>query len=73
MSSPLPAKLANSVRSTAPSSSNLKLARGYPDFKPEIYMLDYDTTKEARILGIKYTSAEKSTTDMLNDFGRRGW
>ena len=60
-------KVANSV------GSHFKLARGYPEFKPQEYMLRYDTSKEASILAINYTSAEALTRDTLNDFERRGW
>ena len=71
MSISLAAKVAHSVRSAIPS--HFKLAPGCPEFTPKEYMLVYDTTKEAGILGMKYRSAETVTRDMLNDFGRRGW
>ena len=71
MSVSLTAKVAHSVRSAVPS--HFKLAPGYPEFTPKEYMVNFDTTKEARILGIRYRSAETVTKDMLNDFGRRGW
>jgi hypothetical protein len=71
MSSAPPVKIANSIRSSIPP--HFKLAQGYPEFEPKEHMLRNDTAKEARILGIYYTSAETLTRDTLNDFGRRGW
>lgn len=67
----LPVKIASSVRSSIPS--HFKLARGFPEFKPKEYMLNYNTAKEAEILGMKYRSAETTAIDILNDFGKRGW
>ncbi|KAF8342424.1 D-lactaldehyde dehydrogenase [Amanita rubescens] len=37
------------------------------------YMLDYDTSKEKRIFGLKYKTMEEISKDMLVDFDRRGW
>jgi hypothetical protein len=37
------------------------------------YMLDYDTSKEKKIFGLKYKTMEEISKDMLVDFDRRGW
>ncbi|KAF8635789.1 hypothetical protein AX17_003846 [Amanita inopinata Kibby_2008] len=37
------------------------------------YKINYDTSKEQRILGLKYRSMEEVTRDTLADFERRGW
>lgn len=36
-------------------------------------MIQYDTAKEARILGLKYRSKEETARDALADFEARGW
>lgn len=42
------------------------------DFSP-IYRIQYDTTKAARIFGLKYRTREEVTRDILADIERRGW
>ncbi|KAF8877440.1 hypothetical protein BD779DRAFT_1663913 [Infundibulicybe gibba] len=37
------------------------------------HMIKYDTSKAARIFGIKYRNMEEITRDSLADFERRGW
>ncbi|KAH9838568.1 NAD(P)-binding protein [Rhodofomes roseus] len=37
------------------------------------HMVQYDTSKAAKLLGIKYRSIEESTKDMVEDFKARGW
>jgi len=64
-------KVAHSVRPSIPS--HFKLAQGYPEFKPQEYLVRYDTAKEASILAIDHTGADVLTRETLNDFGRRGW
>ena len=38
-----------------------------------IYKVTYDTSKEERILGIKYRTMADTTRDTLEDIARRGW
>ncbi|KAF8629728.1 hypothetical protein AX15_003306 [Amanita polypyramis BW_CC] len=37
------------------------------------HMMDYDTSKGKRILGIKYRTMEEAAEDMLVDLGNKGW
>ena len=42
--------------------------------KPEkVYLLDYDTSMEKRIFDIDYMDELQCATDMIVEFGRRGW
>jgi hypothetical protein len=42
--------------------------------KPQkVYLVDYDTSKEKRIFGINYKDENQSATDIIADFGARGW
>lgn len=42
--------------------------------KPEkLYLIDYDTSKAKRILGIDYKDEYQCARDMIADFGARGW
>ncbi|KAG6856805.1 hypothetical protein H0H87_000502 [Tephrocybe sp. NHM501043] len=58
----------------SPIPSHPKLAVGYPGAgataKPPVA---YDSSKAARILGIKYRTKEDVTRDTLADFENRGW
>ena len=38
-----------------------------------IHMMRYDTSKAARVLGLKYRSIEEMTRDTIADFEARGW
>jgi hypothetical protein len=56
-----------------------KLPRGFPDItqlegdlEPE-YMITYDQSKQASILGIKFRTKRETLKDTLEDFSRRGW
>lgn len=61
---------ANSIQ-PSPIPSH-KLPRGVPEME-RVYLINYDKTKEEKILGIKFFTQEESTRDMLADFERRGW
>ncbi|KAK2467474.1 hypothetical protein APHAL10511_000329 [Amanita phalloides] len=41
--------------------------------KRNVYKINYDTSKEKRIFGLKYRMMEEIARDMLIDFERRGW
>jgi hypothetical protein len=42
--------------------------------RPEkIYLVNYDTSKAKKIFGIKYRTEKDCATDMIADFGKRGW
>ncbi|KAF8879127.1 hypothetical protein BD779DRAFT_1676521 [Infundibulicybe gibba] len=55
-----------------PGTSRWKFPRGDPGRKI-IHMMEYDTSKAARILGMRYRTMEETITDVLADFQRRGW
>jgi len=38
-----------------------------------VHHIMYDTSKAARLLGLKYRSIKESTKDMIDDFKARGW
>ncbi|KAF8999638.1 hypothetical protein BDQ17DRAFT_1410630 [Cyathus striatus] len=48
------------------------LPAGEPGIE-KVYMIDYDTTKEKTILGIKFKTLEESARDMLEYFVSKGW
>lgn len=64
--------VANSINpSPIPSHT---LPKGVPGAGADaVYLFQFDTTKQARILGIKFRSKEDSARDLLEDFERRGW
>jgi len=39
----------------------------------KVYQVDYDTSKEAKIFGINFRSEMNCATDMIAEFGKRGW
>ena len=43
------------------------------DPKKATHIIDYDTSKAAKLLGIKYRSIDEGTKDMVEDFKARGW
>ncbi|KAF8879132.1 hypothetical protein BD779DRAFT_1552618 [Infundibulicybe gibba] len=55
-----------------PGTSRWKFAQGDPGGKIT-HMMKYDTSKAARILGMKYRTMEETITDILADYQRRGW
>jgi len=47
---------------------------GYPDIPTEdTFMVTLDTTKEHRILGIKYRTKLETAKDTLEYFASKGW
>lgn len=38
-----------------------------------VYKIQYDVSKAAKILGIKYISLEQSTKDTLAQYKEKGW
>ncbi|KAG5641705.1 hypothetical protein DXG03_004409 [Asterophora parasitica] len=67
----LPVNAANAL-SPSPIPSHTPLPVGYPDVATKD-PVKYDTTKGARILGLKYRTKEELTRDTLADFEKRGW
>jgi hypothetical protein len=39
----------------------------------KVYQVDYDSSKAKKIFGIKYKTEKDCATDMIADFGKRGW
>jgi hypothetical protein len=39
----------------------------------KVYQVDYDTSKEAKIFRINFRSEMNCATDMIAEFGKRGW
>jgi hypothetical protein len=39
----------------------------------KVYQVDYDTSKAKEIFGINYRTQKDSATDMIAEFGKRGW
>lgn len=62
--------VANSLK-PSPLSSH-KLPVGDPNLKSE-YLINYDTSKVAKIFGIKFRTKEEVTRDTLAYFAERGW
>ena len=58
--------------STNPLEGLHGLCIGYPEGE-RIYKVTYDTSKEERILGIKFRTMSETTRDTLEDIARRGW
>ncbi|KAF5377007.1 hypothetical protein D9615_007320 [Tricholomella constricta] len=58
--------------SPSPIPSHPSLPVGYPGV-PWKAPVEYDTSKGARILGLKYRTKEELTRDTLADFEKRGW
>lgn len=63
--------VANSL--TPPPIPGHKLAQGVEGGVVPKHQILYDTAKEAKILGIKYSSKEDLARDTLADFAKRGW
>jgi len=38
-----------------------------------VYQVDYDTSKAKKIFGIEFRTEKDSATDMIAEFGKRGW
>jgi len=49
-----------------------KLPKGDPNLKSE-YLINYDTSKAAKIFGIKFRTKDEVTKDTLAYFAERGW
>ena len=43
------------------------------DPKKAVHLANYDTSKAAKLLGLKYRSIEEGTKDMVEDFKAKGW
>ena len=39
----------------------------------KVYQVDYDTSKAKKIFGIEFRTEKDSATDMIAEFGKRGW
>ena len=54
-----------------------KFPRGFPEITQiegePVYMITYDNSKQAGILGIKFRTKLETTKDILEDFSKRGW
>ena len=54
-----------------------KFQIGFPEITQvegePVYMVKYDNSKQACILGIKFRTKLETTKDMLEDFAKRGW
>jgi len=54
-----------------------KFQRGFPEITQveggPVYMITYDNSKQAGILGIKFRTKLETTKDILEDFSKRGW
>ena len=52
-----------------------KLPAGNTSYDPSkvVHMIAYDTSKERKLFGIKFHTAEEMTRDTLEDFVKRGW
>ena len=66
---------ANSL-SPSPLPSH-KFQLGFPEITQvegePVYMITYDNSKQADILGIKFRTKLETTKDILEDFSKRGW
>ena len=60
---------------TNPLEGRFALYKGDPHLLEgeRTYRVTYDTSKEERILGIKYRTMADTTRDTLEDIARRGW
>lgn len=67
--------IANALPSSLVEKTSKPLPKGFPEItaQPQTYKVRYDTAKEQRILGVKYTTKEETTRDTVEDFVRRGW
>ena len=52
-----------------------KLPAGTTSYDPSkaVHFISYDTSKERKLFGIKFHTAEEMTRDTLEDFVKRGW
>lgn len=41
--------------------------------KEATHIIKYDASKAAKVLNLKYTSAEQSLKDTFEDYAQRGW
>ncbi|KAH6904336.1 D-lactaldehyde dehydrogenase [Coprinopsis sp. MPI-PUGE-AT-0042] len=63
----------DAARSLEPSPlPNHDIAPGFPDVQ-KVYPNEFDTSKAATILGIKWRSKLETTRDILEDFAMHGW
>ena len=62
----------NTVNSNQDSLSSRSFPIGHPDM-PDTFMVTLDTTKEQRILGIKYRTKLETAKDTLEYFDSKGW
>ena len=67
--------LVDAVNSLSPSPH--KFQPGFPEINQveggPVYMITYDNSKEASILGIKFRTKLETTKDILEDYSKRGW
>ena len=62
------------VLSTLASQDAVKEGDDDMSARPEkVYLVDYDTSKANKIFGIKYKTERDCATDIVADFGKRGW
>ncbi|KAI0690651.1 NAD(P)-binding protein [Cerioporus squamosus] len=52
-----------------------KLPAGNTSYDPAkaVHLLNYDTSKERKLFGIKFRTMEETTKDTIEDFVKRGW
>ncbi|KIL60770.1 hypothetical protein M378DRAFT_130340 [Amanita muscaria Koide BX008] len=64
----------DAANSLSPSPFSRPLPVGAPGAGKNVpHKIDYDTSKERKILKVKYKTIEESTKDTLADFESRGW
>jgi hypothetical protein len=62
------------VLSTLASPDAVKEGGDDASARPEkVYLVDYDTSKAKKIFGIQYKTERECATDIIADFGKRGW
>jgi len=69
-------ELVDTANSLFPSPlSSRKFLRGFPEITQgePVYLITYDNSKQASILGIEFKTKLETTRDTLEEFERRGW
>ena len=64
------APLADAARKVEPS---LPICNMLHDPKNGVYMIRYDASKSARILGLKYRGMDETVADTIKEFKEKGW
>lgn len=73
--SPSSSKVDAANSSSSSFAASHKLPAGFPGMTKEErrYHVLLDTSKQGRLLDIKFHTLKETTEDILEDFGRRGW